>query len=61
VTLSSNGIVRPPVLLGTPLFPAVWMFFHPSPYDDFSGELMPIARLWITPHAVQIVLIDGTN
>ena len=31
------------VLLGTPLLLTVLLFFHPSPYDDVAGELMPIA------------------
>ena len=31
------------VLLGTPLAITVLLFFHPSPYEDVAGELMPIA------------------
>jgi hypothetical protein len=29
------------ILLGTPLALTVWMLFHPSPYDDYLGELGP--------------------
>jgi hypothetical protein len=52
----AGGVGRPLIVLGTPLFLALWMLFHPSPYDDFSGELMLIARWWIVLHAVQFVL-----
>jgi hypothetical protein len=31
------------VLLGTPLVLTILMLFHPSPYDEVAGELMPIA------------------
>jgi hypothetical protein len=44
------------VLLGTPLGLAIWMLFHPSSYDDYLGELGPIADWWITLHTVQFVL-----
>jgi hypothetical protein len=54
--VSSGGVVHPLIVLGTPLFLTCWMLFHPSPYDDFSGELMPVARWWIVLHAVQFVL-----
>ena len=32
------------------------MLFHPSPYDDVAGELVPIAGPWTILHAVQFVL-----
>ena len=44
------------ILLGTPLALTVWMLFHPSPYDDLLGELVPIAEWWIALHTVQFVL-----
>jgi len=44
------------ILLGTPLALTVWMLFHPSPYDDYLGELVPIANWWIALHTVQLVL-----
>ena len=48
--------LRRVILLGTPLALTVWMLFHPSPYDDYLGELVPIAGWWITLHTVQFVL-----
>jgi len=48
--------VRRIILLGTPLALTVWMLFHPSPYDDYLGELVPIANWWIALHTVQFVL-----
>src|SRR5215211_4594032 len=45
------------VLLGTPLILTVLMFFHPSPYDDVAGELMPIAGWWIALHTILFVLV----
>ena len=44
------------VLLGTPLVLTVLLFFHPSPYDDVMGELMPIAGWWIALHTIGFVL-----
>jgi hypothetical protein len=44
------------VLLGTPLVLTVLMIFHPSPYDDVAGELMPIAGWWIALHTIGFVL-----
>jgi hypothetical protein len=44
------------VLLGTPLILTVLMIFHPSPYDDVAGELMPIAGWWIALHTIGFVL-----
>src|SRR5215203_1344547 len=44
------------VLLGTPLVLTVLMLFHPSPYDDVAGELMPIADWWIALHTIGFVL-----
>src|SRR5215216_3302134 len=44
------------VLLGTPLILSVLMIFHPSPYDDVAGELLPIAGWWIALHTIGFVL-----
>jgi hypothetical protein len=53
---SSNLVLRQLVLLGTPLVLAVLMLFHPSPYEDLAGELVPIADWWLTIHTLQFVL-----
>ena len=53
---SSNLVLRRFILLGTPLVLAVLMLFHPSPYEDLSGELVPIADWWLTIHTLQFVL-----
>ena len=53
---SSNLVLRRFVLLGTPLVLAVLMLFHPSPYEDLAGELLPIADWWLTIHTLQFVL-----
>ncbi|MCA1718530.1 MAG: hypothetical protein LC781_17485, partial [Actinobacteria bacterium] len=53
---SSNPILRRLFLLGTPLVLAVLMLFHPSPYEDLTGELVPIADWWLTIHTLQFVL-----
>ena len=44
------------VLLGTPLALAVLMLFHPAPYDDVLGALIPMAGWWILLHVIQFVL-----
>ncbi|MGI9050337.1 MAG: hypothetical protein ACR2GU_13360 [Rubrobacteraceae bacterium] len=44
------------VLLGTPLALTILMLFHPSPYDDVIGALIPMAGWWLTLHVVQFVL-----
>lgn len=44
------------ILLGTPLTLTVLMLFHPSPYDDILGELVPIAGWWVALHTIQFVL-----
>src|SRR5215207_2366166 len=44
------------VLLGTPLAITVLLLFHPSPYEDVAGELMPIAGWWIALHTIGFVL-----
>src|SRR5215217_8104602 len=44
------------VLLGTPLASTALLFFHPSPYDDVAGELMPIASWWIALHTIGFLL-----
>ena len=45
------------VLLGTPLVLTFLLLFHPSPYDDVAGELLPIANWWITLHTTLFVLV----
>lgn len=54
--MSSNSILRRLVLLGTPLVTAIFMLFHPSPYSDLAGELVPIAGWWTAIHTIQFVL-----
>src|ERR671910_1925528 len=44
------------VLLGTPLVLTILLFFHPSPYDNVAGELMPIAGWWIALHTIGFLL-----
>src|SRR5215207_1483070 len=44
------------VLLGTPLVLTVLMLFHPSPYDEVAGELLPIAGWWIALHTIGFIL-----
>jgi hypothetical protein len=44
------------VLLGTPLALTVLLVFHPSPYDDVAGQLVPIAGWWIALHTIGFVL-----
>lgn len=52
-----TGVLRHRLLLlGPPLVLALLMLFHPSPYDDVAGDLVPIAGWWTTLHAVQFVL-----
>jgi hypothetical protein len=53
---SSNLVLRRFVLLGMPLVLAVLMHYHPSPYEDLVGELLPIADWWLTVHTLQFVL-----
>jgi hypothetical protein len=45
------------VLLGTPLVLTFLLLFHPSPYDDVAGELLPIANWWIALHTILFVLV----
>jgi hypothetical protein len=45
------------VLLGTPLVLTVLLIFHPSPYHDVAGELMPTAVWWIALHTILFVLV----
>ncbi len=54
--MSSNPVPRRLVLLGTPLVTAVLMLFHPVPYEDITGELVPIASWWTALHTIQFVL-----
>jgi hypothetical protein len=51
--------LRRVILLGTPLALTVWMLFHPSPYDDYLGELVPLADWWIALHTVQFMFNIG--
>ena len=44
------------ILLGTPLLLTVLLIFHPSPYDDVAGELVPIAEWWIALHTIGFLL-----
>ena len=44
------------VVLGTPLLLTILLFFHPSPYDDVAGELMPIAGWWLALHTIGFLL-----
>jgi hypothetical protein len=44
------------ILLGTPLLLTGLLIFHPSPYDDVAGELVPIAEWWITLHTIGFLL-----
>jgi hypothetical protein len=32
------------------------MLFHPLPYEDIVGELVPVASWWMTLHTIQFVL-----
>jgi hypothetical protein len=45
------------VLLGTPLVLTFLLLFHPSPYDDVAGELLPIANWWLTLHTTLFGLV----
>lgn len=54
--MSSNPVLRRLVLLGTPLVTAILMLFHPLPYEDIVGELVPIASWWTALHTIQFVL-----
>jgi hypothetical protein len=45
------------VLLGTPLALTFLLLFHPSPYDDVAGELLPISNWWIILHTIVFVLV----
>jgi hypothetical protein len=52
-----NSTLRRIVLLGTPLVLTFLLLFHPSPYDDVAGELMPIAGWWIALHTILFLLV----
>jgi hypothetical protein len=54
--MSSNPVPRRLVLLGTPWVTAILMLFHPVPYEDITGELVPAASWWTTLHTIQFVL-----
>jgi hypothetical protein len=56
-TVQFGLTLRRIVLLGTPLVLTFLLLFHPSPYDDIAGELLPIANWWITLHTIVFVLI----
>ena len=49
--------LRSIVLLGTPLALTVLLVFHPSPYDDVAGQLVPIAGWWIALHTIVFGLV----
>ena len=49
--------LRRVVLLGTSLVLTILMLFHPSPYYNVAGELMPIAAWWITLHTILFLLV----
>src|SRR5918994_7638186 len=52
-----NSTLRRIVLLGTPLALTFLLLFHPSPYDDVAGELLPIAGWWIALHTIVFGLV----
>src|SRR5215203_4419276 len=52
-----NSTLRRIVLLGTPLVLTFLLLFHPSPYDDVAGQLLPIANWWITLHTILFLLV----
>ena len=52
-----NSTLRRIVLLGTPLVLTFLLLFHPSPYDDVAGELLPIANWWLTLHTIVFGLV----
>src|SRR5215217_5905307 len=52
-----NSTLRRIVLLGTPLVLTFLLLFHPSPYDDVAGELIPIAGWWIALHTIVFGLV----
>jgi hypothetical protein len=52
----SNLFIRRFTLLGTPLFLTILMLFHPWPYSDVLGQLVPIAGWWTTLHTLQFIL-----
>ena len=49
--------LRRVVLLGTSLVLTILMLFHPSPYYNVAGELMPIAAWWIALHTILFLLV----
>jgi hypothetical protein len=51
-----NPLVRRLTLLGTPFILTVLMLFHPWPYSDVLGQLVPIAGWWTTLHTLQFIL-----
>jgi hypothetical protein len=51
-----NPLVRRLTLLGTPLTLTILMLFHPWPYSDVLGQLVPIAAWWTTLHTLQFIL-----
>jgi hypothetical protein len=44
-------------LLGTPLVLTILMLFHPSPYYNVAGKLMPIAAWWTALHTILFLLV----
>ena len=54
--VASGFVFRWSILIGTPLVLTVLMLFHPAPYSDILGELVPIAGWWTALHTIQFVL-----
>jgi hypothetical protein len=52
----SKLLIRRLILLGTPLTLTILMLFHPWPYTDVLGQLVPIAGWWTTLHTLQFIL-----
>ena len=53
---SKTPLIRRLILLGTPLTLTILMLFHPWPYSDVLGQLVPIAGWWTTLHTLQFIL-----
>src|SRR5918992_6079560 len=54
--MAFNPVLRRLVLLDTPLVTAIVMLFHPLPYEDITGELVPTASWRTALHTIQFVL-----
>ncbi|MBV9455140.1 MAG: hypothetical protein JOZ19_13645 [Rubrobacter sp.] len=51
-----NPLIRQLILVGTPLTLTILMLFHPWPYSDVLGQLVPIAEWWTILHTLQFIL-----